>query len=77
MSNAARKQVGQQSKKMRCRPKSQYLPTHDLSLHQAVMYQDPVSKSGILPKLQNSVMNQEVTLNPQKKVHNIEKHKHI
>ena len=29
---------------MRCRPKNQYLPTHDLSLHQAVMYQDPLNK---------------------------------
>ena len=44
MSNAARKQVGLQSKDMRWRPKNQYLPTHDLSLHQTVMYQDPVSK---------------------------------
>ena len=44
MSNAARKQVGLQSEEMRCRLKNQYLPTHDLSLHQAVMYQDPVSK---------------------------------
>ena len=44
MSNAARKQVGLQSKEMRCRLKNQYLPTHALSLHQAVMYQDPVNK---------------------------------
>ena len=44
MSNAARKQVGLQSEEMRCRPKNQHLPTHDLSLQQAVMYQDPVNK---------------------------------
>ena len=44
MSNAVRKQVGLQSEEMTCRPKNQYLPTHDLSLHQAIMYQDPVGK---------------------------------
>ena len=35
MSNAARKQAGL---------RSQHLPTHDLNLHQAVMYQDSVNK---------------------------------
>ena len=44
MSNAVRKQVGLQSEEMKCRPKNQHLPTYNLSLHQAVMYQDPVNK---------------------------------
>ena len=44
MSNAVRKQAGLQSEEIRCRPKNQHLPTHDLNLHQAVMYQDPVNK---------------------------------
>ena len=44
MSNAVRKQAGLQSEEIRCRPKNQHLPIHDLNLHQAVMYQDPVNK---------------------------------
>ena len=44
MSNAVRKQVGLQSEEIRCRPKNQHLPTHDLNLYQTVMYQDPVNK---------------------------------
>ena len=44
LANAARKQVGIQSEELRCRQKNQHLPTHDLSLNQTVMYQEPVSK---------------------------------
>ena len=44
LSNAARKQIGIQSEELRCRHKNQHLPTHDLSLNQTVMYQEPVSK---------------------------------
>ena len=36
--------MGIQSEELRCRYKNQHLPTHDLSLNQTVMYQEPVSK---------------------------------
>ena len=36
--------MGIQSEELRCRHKNQHLPTHDLSLNQTVMYQEPVSK---------------------------------
>ena len=44
LSNAVKKQMGIQSEELRCRQKNQHLPTHDLSLNQTVMYQEPVSK---------------------------------
>ena len=44
LSNAARMQMGIQSEELRARQKNQHLPTHDLSLKQTVMYQEPVSK---------------------------------
>ena len=44
LSNAAKKQMGIQRKELRCGHKNQHLPTHDLSLNQTVMYQEPVSK---------------------------------
>ena len=44
LSNAARKQMGIQSEELRYKQKNQHLPTHDLSLNQTVMYQEPVSK---------------------------------
>ena len=44
LSNAAKKQMGIQSEELRCGHKNQHLPTHDLSLNQTVMYQEPVSK---------------------------------
>ena len=61
LSNAVRKQMGIQSEELRCRPKNQHLTTHDLSLNQTVMYQEPVSMKWYLAKLQDNVMNQEVT----------------
>ena len=44
LSNAAKKQMGIQSEELRCRQNNQHLPTHDLSLNQTVMYQEPVRK---------------------------------
>ena len=44
LSNMAKKQMGVQSEELRCGHKNQHLPTHDLSLKQTVMYQEPVSK---------------------------------
>ena len=44
LSNAAKMQMGIQSKKQGARQKNQDLPTHDLSLNQTVMYQEPISK---------------------------------
>ena len=44
LSNTAKKQMGICSEELRCGHKNQHLPTHDLSLNQTVMYQEPVSK---------------------------------
>ena len=44
LSNAARKQMGIQSEELRGRQKNQHLPTHDFTLNQNLMYQEPVSK---------------------------------
>ena len=44
LSNTVRKQMGIQSKELRSRHKNQHLPTHDPSLNQTVMYQEPGSK---------------------------------
>ena len=61
LSNAAKKQMGIQSEELRCRHKNQHLPTHDLSLDQTIIYQEPVNKKWYLPKLQDNAVNQEVT----------------
>ena len=37
-------QMGIQSEELRARQRNQHLPTHDLSLNQTVMCQEPVSK---------------------------------
>ena len=44
MSNAARRQKGLDCKHLRTRPKNEQVPSHDLHLNQAVMYQDPNDK---------------------------------
>ena len=44
MSHAARKQKGLNCENLRTHCKNEHLPTHDLHLQQAVMYQDPASK---------------------------------
>ena len=44
LSNAARKQKGIENEELRGRQKNQHLPTHDFTLNQTVMYQEPVSK---------------------------------
>ena len=45
LSNVAKIQMGIQSEELRARQKKQHLPTHDLSLHQTVTYQEPISKN--------------------------------
>ena len=47
LSNAAKRQMGIQEEELRTRYKNQHLPTHDLCLKQAVMYQELTSKNGI------------------------------
>ena len=44
MSNAARKQKGLDCEQLRAQYKNEQLPSHDLHLDQAVMYQDPSDK---------------------------------
>ena len=44
MSNAARKQQGLDCEDLRTKYKNEHLPSHDLHLNQAVMYQDPTTK---------------------------------
>ena len=44
LSNAAKMQMGIQREELKARQKNQHLPTHDLSLNQTVMYQEPISK---------------------------------
>ena len=44
MSNAARKQKGLDCKQLRTKPKNEQVPSHNLHLNQAVMYQDPNDK---------------------------------
>ena len=44
MSNAARQQLGLQTKMLRIKMKNEHLPSHDLCLGQNVMMQDPTSK---------------------------------
>ena len=44
MSNAARKQLGLDSKDLRTKYRNEHLPSHDLHLNQVVMYQDPTTK---------------------------------
>ena len=36
--------MGIQNEELRAKQKNQHLPTHDLCLNQAVMYQEPISK---------------------------------
>ena len=36
--------MGIQNEEMRAKQKNQHLPTHDLSLNQTVMYQEPINK---------------------------------
>ena len=51
LSNAAKKQMGIQSEELKCGHKNQHLPTHDLSLNQTLMYQEPVSKKWYTAKI--------------------------
>ena len=44
LSNVAKRQMGIQSEELRSKQKNQHLPTHDLCLHQTVMFQEPTSK---------------------------------
>ena len=44
LSNAVKKQMGLPSEDLRMNQKNQHLPTHDLCLDQAVMYQDTMNK---------------------------------
>ena len=44
MSNAARKQQGLDCEDLRAKYKNKHLPSHDLHLDQAVMYQEPTTK---------------------------------
>ena len=44
MSNAARKQKGLDCEQLRNKSKNEQVPSHDLHLNQAVMYQDPSDK---------------------------------
>ena len=44
MSNAARKQKGLDCEQLRTQSKNEQVPSHDLHLDQAVMYQDPNDK---------------------------------
>ena len=44
MSNVARKQKGLDCEQLRAQYKNEQLPSHDLHLDQAVMYQDPSDK---------------------------------
>ena len=44
MSNVARKQKGLDCEQLRTKYKNEQLPSHDLHLNQAVMYQDPNDK---------------------------------
>ena len=44
MSNAARKQKGLDCEHLRTKSKNEQVPSHDLHLNQAVMYQDPNDK---------------------------------
>ena len=44
MSNAARKQKGLDCEQLRTKHKNEQMPSHDLNLNQAVMYQDPNDK---------------------------------
>ena len=45
LSNVAKRQMGIQSEELRSKQKNQHLPTHDLWLHQTVMFQEPTSKT--------------------------------
>ena len=44
LSNVAKMQMGIQREELRAKHKNQHLPTHDLSLNQTIMYQEPISK---------------------------------
>ena len=44
ISNAARKQLGIDCENLRTKYKNEHLPSHDLYIEQAVMYQDSTSK---------------------------------
>ena len=44
MSNVARKQKGLDCEQLRIKHKNEQMPSHDLHLNQAVMYQDPSDK---------------------------------
>ena len=44
LSNVAKMQMGIQSEELRSKQKNQHLLTHDLCLHQTVMFQEPTNK---------------------------------
>ena len=44
LSNVAKRQMGIQGEELRSKQKNQHLPTHDLSLHRTVMFQETTSK---------------------------------
>ena len=44
MCNAARQQLGLETKKIRVKTKNEHLPSHDLCLRQNIIMQDPTSK---------------------------------
>ena len=62
MSNAARKQKYLDCKDLRTKYQNQHLPSHDLHLNQAVMYQDPATKRWFPALAPSCVKNPEVTL---------------
>ena len=53
LSNAAKCQMGLHSDHLRVNQKNQHLPTHDLCLDQAVMYQDATTKKWYPAKITN------------------------
>ena len=44
LSNVAKRQMGIQGEELRSKQKNQHLPTHDLCLHQTVMFQETTNK---------------------------------
>ena len=61
ISNAARKQLGLDCEDLRTKYKNEHLPSHDLHLNQAVMYQDPTTKRWFPAPSLSCVNNQEIT----------------
>ena len=62
LSNVAKRQMGIHSEELRSKQKNQHLPTHDLCLHQTVMFQELTSKKWYPATITNYVKNLEVTL---------------